>query len=143
MDQYRPVSEFPDLPRTNQEDLSDTDFFHDIQYTVDPAGGGKMLSGKLWMLVSDTVFSSSEYAAMFSKATGFMTLVGTQTGGEGIGSDPLPIILPNSGLIVQYAPVYGVMPDGSGSQECKTAPDIRSADGETALNACLRAIAEQ
>ena len=143
MDQYRPVSEFPDLPRTNQEDLSDTDFFHDIQYTVDPAGGGKMLSGKLWMLVSDTVFSSSEYAAMFSKATGFMTLVGTQTGGEGIGSDPLPIILPNSGLIVQYAPVYGVMPDGSGSQECKTALDIRSADGETALNACLRAIAEQ
>lgn len=139
---YRPISEFPGLPLMNQDDLSDVDLFHEIEYTTEPLGKEKMLKGKLWLLVSDTVFSSSEYAAMFSKATGFMTLVGTRTGGEGIGSDPLPIILPNSGLIVQYAAEYGALPDGSGSQEYGTMPDILSPEGESALDTCLRAIGQ-
>lgn len=40
---------------------------------VEPAGGQKMLNGKLWMLVGPKVFSSSEYAAMLCKAANFMT----------------------------------------------------------------------
>ncbi|GAA6511637.1 S41 family peptidase [Enterocloster bolteae] len=140
---YRPISEFPGLPQMNPDDLSDMDLFHEIEYTSEPSGKEKMLKGKLWLLVSDTVFSSSEYAAMFSKATGFMTLVGTRTSGEGIGSDPLPIILPNSGLIVQYAAEYGALPDGSGSQEYGTMPDILSPEGESALDTCLKAIEQQ
>uniref|UniRef100_UPI001F17BE7E S41 family peptidase n=1 Tax=Enterocloster aldenensis TaxID=358742 RepID=UPI001F17BE7E len=139
---YRPISEFPELPLMNQDDLSDVDLFHEIEYITEPSGKEKMLKGKLWLLVSDTVFSSSEYAAIFSKATGFMTLVGTRTGGEGIGSDPLPILLPNSGLIVQYAAEYGALPDGSGSQEYGTMPDILSSEGESALDTCLRAIGQ-
>lgn len=133
---------FPGLPLMNQDDLSDVDLFHEIEYITEPSGKEKMLKGKLWLLVSDTVFSSSEYAAIFSKATGFMTLVGTRTGGEGIGSDPLPILLPNSGLIVQYAAEYGALPDGSGSQEYGTMPDILSSEGESALDTCLRAIGQ-
>lgn len=140
---YRPISEFPGLPLMNPDDLSDMDRFQEIEYISEPAGKEKMLKGKLWLLVSDTVFSASEYAAMFSKATGFMTLVGTRTGGEGIGSDPLPIILPNSGLIVQYAAEYGALPDGSGSQEYGTMPDILSPEGESALDTCLKAIGQE
>lgn len=141
---YKPASMvsylLPRLTRLNQEDFKDLELFEQIQYEVEPAGKQKMLNGKLWMLVSENVFSSSEYAAMFSKASKFATLVGTETGGDGIGSDPLPIVMPNSGLIVRYSPIYGTTPDGAGSQEFGTMPDIKSPEGETALETCLKAI---
>ena len=79
---------------------------------------------------------------MFSKATGFAALVGQRTGGDGIGEDPIPIVLPNSGLIVRYSAVYGVTADGTGSQEFGTEPDFYSAEGESALDTCLRMIAQ-
>ena len=136
-----PVSELPKLPRMNEDDLAALDVFYENQYYVEPLSKQKMLNGKLWLLVSENVFSSSEYAAMFSKATGFATLVGTTTGGDGIGVDPNPIVMPNSKLILRYSGFYGVTPDGSGSQECGTEPDIVSPDGEVALTTCLKAIA--
>lgn len=49
----------------------------------------------------------------------------------------------NSGLIVRYSPVYGVTPDGAGSQEFGTEPDMTAADGESELDACLKAITMQ
>ncbi len=140
---YRPVSDLPELPRMNQEDLKELDLFLPDTYTVEPSGSGKMLKGRLWMLVNENVYSSSEYAAMFTKATGFATLVGRVTGGDGIGEDPIPIVMKNSGLIVRYSPVYGVTPDGAGSQEYGTEPDIMAADGESELAACLKAIKMQ
>lgn len=137
---FKPVSTLPKLPRMNKEDLAGLDLYTEQTYTVEPMGGGKMLNGKLWMLVGPNVFSSSEYAAMLCKSTGFMTLVGTKTGGDGIGSDPLPVVLPNSGLVVRYSEIYGTTADGAGSQEWGTDPDIVSLPGETALDTCLKAI---
>lgn len=140
---WKPVSALPRLPRMNKDDLAELDLYKEETYTVNPAEGGKLLNGKLWMLVSPNVFSSSEYAAMLCKATGFMTLVGTRTGGDGIGSDPLPIVLPNSGLVARYSEIYGATADGAGSQEWGTDPDIVSPKGETALDTCLKAIRSQ
>ena len=71
---------------------------------------------------------------MFSKASGFATLVGRTTRGDGIGTDPAYLILPNSGLVVQYSLMYGVTADGSGSE------DFVSPEGESALETCLRLI---
>lgn len=141
--EYQPINQLPNLPKLNEEDLSDLDIFLSDHYMVEPLAEEKMLQGKLWILVGERVFSSSEYAAMFSKATGFATLVGNTTGGDGIGVDPIPIVLPNSGLIVRYSPIYGVTPDGASSQEYGTDPDIFSAEGESALETCLRVINEQ
>jgi len=138
--EYQPVSNAPSLPRMNPEDLADFDLFMPVTYLVEPLSSEKMLQGKLWMLVSGNVFSSSEYAAMFTKATGFATMVGTTTGGDGIGIDPNPVILPNSGFLVRYSPIYGVTPDGASSQEFGTEPDIISPEGETPLETCLKAI---
>lgn len=138
--EYKPTSKLPKLPRINQEDLKDLDLFETIEYKIEPTSNQKILNGKLWMLVSKNVFSSSEYAAMFSKATKFATLVGTETGGDGIGSDPLPIVLPNSAFIIRYSPIYGTTPDGAGSQEFGTMPDILSKEGENPLDTCLKAI---
>lgn len=84
---YRPVSELPALPKLNREDAADCDWFLREDYTVEPTGKG--FGGKIWLLVSENNYSSSEYAAMFSKATGFATLVGRTTSGDGIGTAPL------------------------------------------------------
>lgn len=135
---YRPVSELPNLPKLNRADTAECDWFLREDYTVEPTGDG--FDGKIWLLVSENNYSSSEYAAMFAKASGLATLVGRTTSGDGIGTDPVYLILPNSGLVVQYSPMYGVTADGTGAEECGTAPDIVSLDGESALETCLRQI---
>lgn len=140
--ELKPISELPDLPRLPDDDRASFAAYADEPYVIEPSGEGKLLNGKLWLLVSENVFSSSEYAAMLCKQTGFMTLVGTTTGGDGIGADPLPVVLPNSGLAVRYSSVYGTAADGTGSQEFGTEPDIASPEGESALDTCLKAIAE-
>ena len=139
---YRPIDELPPLAQLNQTDAEALDAFYAQTYTVEPSAEQKLLNGRLWLLVGPNVFSSSEYAAMFCKTTHFATLVGQRTGGDGIGEDPVPIVLPNSGLIVRYSAIYGVSADGTGSQEFGTEPDIYSAEGESALDTCLRQIKE-
>lgn len=132
---YQPVSELPAMPELNPEDAADCDWFWREDYTVEPTGAG--FDGKIWLLVSENNYSSSEYAAMFFKASGFATLVGRRTSGDGIGTDPVYLILPNSGLVVQYSPMYGVTADGSGSEEHGTEPDFVSPEGKSALETCL------
>lgn len=132
---YQPVSELPPMPELNPEDAADCDWFLREDYTVEPTGAG--FDGKIWLLVSENNYSSSEYAAMFSKASGFATLVGRRTSGDGIGTNPAYLILENSGLVVQYSPMYGVTADGSGSEEHGTEPDFVSPEGESALETCL------
>ena len=77
---------------------------------------------------------------MFSKESGFAALVGEQTVGDGIGVDPAYIILPNTGLVVQYSPIYGITGDGRNSEEYGTEPDYYRRKDETALDTCLRLI---
>jgi len=139
-DDFEPIANLSALPRMNKDDLQDLDLMTRIEYDIKPLYKEALLKGKLWLLVDGAVFSSSEYAAMFTKATGFATLVGLQTGGDGIGTDPIPIALPNSGIIVRYSAIYGITPDGASSQEFGTIPDIISKDGETPLETCLKMI---
>ena len=139
-DNFEPISKLPKLPNMNQEDLKELALMLKSVYFVEPSKEQKTLKGKIWILVNENVFSSSEYAAMFSKATGFATLVGERTGGDGIGSDPLPITLPNSGIIVRYSPIYGITTDGTNSQEFGTEPDIYTKEGKTYLQTCIDAI---
>lgn len=140
--EFKPISSMPKLPNMNTEDFENLDLAAKDEYKIEPLSKEKMLNGKIWILTSDMVFSSSEYAVMFSKSTGFATLVGTQTGGDGIGVDPYLISLPNSGLLVRYAALYGTTSDGKSSQEFGTTPDILSKKGESALETCLNAIKE-
>lgn len=134
------VELLPKLENINSEDLKVLDYFSDGDMSIKPLNGNKMFKGKIWVLVSGNVYSASESFAAFCKDTGFATLVGTQTGGDGIGSEPVHIVMPNSGLIVRYAPMYGVTADGTGSQEFGTTPDIISSEYETPLDTCLKEI---
>ncbi len=94
-------------------------------------------SGKIWILVDDTVYSSSENFVMFCKNTGFATLVGTPTGGDGGIADPLLVSLPNSGSIIRFSVFYGLNGDGSGNEANGTKPDIVLSENEDALKKCL------
>lgn len=135
------ANQFPQFVGFDRNDLKDCDYFFNQTITENPAPGQqKLFQGKIWLLVSENVYSSSEWAAMVSKTTGFATLVGRQTSGDGIGTDPIPVVLPNSGLIVRFSPIYGVTGEGRGSEEYGTTPDILSPDGETPLETCLKAI---
>ena len=137
--EYKPVSEVPELPRLNQEDLSGLDLFVVDTYKVEPSGEKKALKGKT-VDAGTKMYSSSEYAAMFTKHHRFATLVGQTTGGDGIGSEPLPIVLKNSGLIVRYSPVYELPPDGAGSEEFELNLISLPRKSESPLETCLKAI---
>lgn len=138
--EWKPVEELPVLPYMNSEDLKELDYFCAGMYEVEPLYESKVFKGKIWLLVSEMNYSSSEYAAMFSKHSGFATLVGCNTGGDGIGTDPVYIVLPNSGLVVQYSAIYGITADGTNSEEAGTKPDIISPEGESPLDTCLEEI---
>ncbi|MDR3595618.1 S41 family peptidase [Clostridium sp.] len=80
--------------------------------------------GKIYLLVDKYVFSSSEEFAIFAKSTGFATLVGEKTGGDGLGDDPAVCALPNSGYVFRFTQEMGLVSDGACNFENKTEPDI-------------------
>lgn len=138
-----PIAELPDLPRLNREGLEAATHFVESTLRVEPAEERAAFRGRVWLLVGPSVYSASESFAVFCRATGFATLVGTRTGGDGIGAlDPIMMRLPGSGILIQFTMLYGLNPDGSGSEEEGTAPDIPSPAGEPALVTALRAVRE-
>lgn len=80
--------------------------------------------GKVYILVNDGTFSAAEGFSAFAKSTGWGTIVGTTTGGDGIGYDPAYAVLPNSGLLIRFPIGMGLNPDGTANEEAHTSPDI-------------------
>ena len=109
---------------------------------MEPADQPSPFRGRIWVLVDESVYSASESFALFCQQTGFATLVGSATSGDGIGTDPVFLQLPNSGILVQYTPVFGLNPDGSINEELGTLPDLLSPPGEPPLITALRAISQ-
>lgn len=83
--------------------------------------------GKIFLLVDEDVFSAAEGFASFVKNTEFATIVGTQTGGDGITLGVINSVLPNSGLVFTYTNTLGYDPTGEINEEHPTTPDIESA----------------
>lgn len=136
-----PIAELPDLPKLNREGLEAATHFVESTLHVEPAAKRAAFRGRVWLLVGPQVYSASESFSVFCQATGFATLVGTQTGGDGVGAlDPILMRLPNSGILIQFTMMYGLNPDGSSSEEAGTTPDVLSPAGEPALVTALRAI---
>lgn len=92
----------------------------DIVQPIDPVG----FKGQIYLLVDKSVYSASESFAAFAKGTGFATIVGERTGGDGLGTDPIVAALPNSGYVFRFSLQMGLNSDGSCNEEVKTTPDI-------------------
>lgn len=56
---------------------------------------------KIYILISDNVFSASESFVQFAKKQGYATLIGETTHGAGGGIDPLMVELPNTHLLIE------------------------------------------
>lgn len=131
-----------DWTELNEDDVAMLDNFYLSGMTIHPSLDEPAFKGKIWLLIDRAVFSASEGFTVFCKQTGFATVVGKTTGGNGIGVSPYHVALPNSGLILGYDGMYGFNIDGSLNGEVGTHPDIFCNEGETPLDACLRAIKE-
>lgn len=100
----------------------------------------KYFNGKIWVLIDKYCYSATDAFVCFCKETGFATLVGTTTGGNGKGASPLIMVLPYSGLIVEYEPYLTFNLDGTCNGIKGTEPDIVPEEGRFALETCLQII---
>ncbi|TDL48882.1 hypothetical protein E2R60_26220 [Paenibacillus dendritiformis] len=103
----------------------ETDFHNYIKNTITLSpDAGKEFRGRIYMLVDGDVYSSAEAWAVFAKSTGWATLVGERTGGDGIGIDPLIASLPHSGYAFRLPAVMGLTSSGVINEERQTEPDM-------------------
>jgi hypothetical protein len=79
---------------------------------------------KIYVLMDNSNFSSSESFVHFCKATGFATLVGQRSSGDGIGFDPIVVQLPNTGFIFTMPIDAALNDNGTLNFEFGTEPDI-------------------
>lgn len=136
-----PISELPEFSNLNWEDIRICDFYADTTIELSPSQDTPLFSGKIYVLIGPEVFSSSEGFAYFCKETGFATLVGEATGGDGIAyGNPLLFELPNTHYLFRYTGNYGLNSDGSCNAEKGTQPDILCEVGESPLDACLKIV---
>lgn len=80
--------------------------------------------GRVFLLVDCYVYSSAESFAAFCKGSKWATIIGSNTGGDGIGYDPVIVTLPNSGMVVRFPGDMGLNQDWTASEEFHTSPDI-------------------
>lgn len=100
-------------------------YIQKFENTLYPSKQPIDFNGQIFVATSKTVFSASEAFAEFCKFTGWATLIGEQTGGDGIGGcDPIIVALPESGILITLPVQTGLNPDGSFNAETKTQPDI-------------------
>jgi len=130
------------MPYLSEDDLKMLDFYRATTRVIEPSHGDGIFGGKIWLLVSQMNFSASELAAAAVKQTGFATLVGRTTGGDGIGIQPIVLALPNTGIVVRYSSIYGTCPLGRSNQEFGTTPHIFNRPGLDALQTVLEIIEE-
>lgn len=112
------------FPNKTIKILDNFDYYTTIYQKVSPSKNSINYKGKIYLLVDENVFSSSEMLASFAKETGFATLIGEKTRGAGIGSDPMQVALPNTGYIMRFSKEIGTNSSGEINEIEKTNPDI-------------------
>lgn len=110
------------------EDLKKFDYYIRNTIVVNPDESDKnnAYEGKIFLLVDKNVFSAAEGFASFMKNSKVATLVGQDTGGDGITLGVINDVMPNSGFVFTYTNTLGYSPDGNINAEDKTEVDIKS-----------------
>lgn len=148
-DEYKDIKlmeefDFNKYYNANKDDFKNFIGYLDSNISITPSLNQKAFSGDIYLLTDESVYSSIESFAQFSKATGFAKLVGYNTGGDGYnGGTPMMSNLPNSGFIVFYRTGYGINEDGSSNVEYGTRPDFLIDKQKTPFQGCLDLINEE
>jgi C-terminal processing protease CtpA/Prc len=93
-------------------------------YTYTPTHPDLDFNGNIYLLTDNVVYSAAEAFCIFCKQTGFATIYGIPSGGDGIMYFPLFYVLPNSKIVVKLASALGLDETGHANEEVRTQPDI-------------------
>lgn len=121
------IEEFIESSAFNQKTkdiLKDFDYYLSDENYVEAAYDTIGFKGNIYLLVDEGVYSSAEMLASFCKETKLAKLVGTKTGGDGIGFDPMQVDLPKTGYVLRFSDGLGLTKSGSINELDKTKPDI-------------------
>ena len=80
--------------------------------------------GEIIILTDNFVYSAAEAFTLFCKQTGFATIYGTTSGGDGIMEFPTYYTLPNSKLVICISSALGLDHTGHANEEMRTQPDF-------------------
>lgn len=119
-------------------------FYRDVVLQLD-FGEPQLTNGadaKRWVLTDGRGYSATEQFAAFCKLTGWATLVGERTGGDGLGGQPLLLPLKRTGLLVYFSTAMAANPDGSLNALQGVLPDhvCLPKKNQTPLELCLEQI---
>jgi len=81
-------------------------------------------TAKRILLTDRTVYSAAEGFTNFCKQTGFATIIGTTSGGDGFFIWPVYIVLPHSKLVITMTSSMSLDKQGKANEETRTTPDI-------------------
>ena len=115
------------LENAPREIMTDFSEFMESTVVIESDNNSKF-KGNIYLLVDNIVYSSSESFSIFCKDSGFATLIGEKTGGDGGGIDPILFDLENSGLIIRMASDMYLTGQGICNEEFKTTPDYEISD---------------
>lgn len=118
------MGEFAHFPEETQRIIEDFDKVSTFNMEIIPKDSINF-QGNMYLLVDGKVYSSAEMMAVFAKESKTMTLIGSTTAGDGLGSDPYLFALPKSGIIIRFAKDLGVTGKGSINEKDHTQPDIK------------------
>lgn len=98
--------------------------------------------GQIWLLIGEQTYSSATLFAFHAKHMDFATVVGETTAGGMSAFATLTVILPNSGIIVQWDSDYITDQYGRSLVEFPPGPQYFNREGLDALETVLQMIAE-
>ena len=106
-------------PEVYTDEFKIYDYHHIITPTYEVNFNGEII-----LLTDNYVYSAAEAFTVFCKQTGFATLYGTTSGGDGIWEFPTYYALPNSKLVICMSSALGLDHTGHANEEVRTQPDF-------------------
>ncbi len=112
---------------------------------IEPAEESRVVhtDAKRWVLTDEYVYSAADGFAGFCKQTGWATLVGRRTRGDGGASAPVLVRLPESGLLMRFTLAASANVDGTLNTLFGTSPDFPSKPFEHPFQTLQRIIDRQ
>lgn len=142
---YKPISEYPKdktlPPYVEQLGLN---YYSDEEETIKDTSEGDIDTDDInkYVLIDGYVYSAADNFAMFCKDTGWATLIGRPTSGDGAGGMPLGVILENTGIIFRFSVTASPNDAGELNTIKGTNPDVFTLK-EDALTKCLSIISSE
>lgn len=92
------------------------------QLRITPAKDSIAYKGNIYLLVDKHTYSAADTLSLVAKASQLATLVGEPTGGDGVGTDPMIAVLPNTNYAMRFTKQLGLDPEGNMNAFYPTTP---------------------